>query len=304
MQRRHRLEYGLFRAIVAGIAALPFGVALRLGAWAGELAAVLDRRDRRIALINLRIAFPDRSEQERRRILRASCRNLGRLMVEFCHLPRTDAATIERRIRFEDRARWEREVGRAAERGAIILTAHFGNWELLAHAHGLWGHPITLVHRPMRNQAVDRAIAAIRGIAGTRSIAKKAAAREAIRTLRRKEILVIPSDQNQPARDGVFIEVFGRPACTNAGAARLGLLTGAPVLPVFLVREGESPNHRLVLLPEVELVDTGDREADAIANTQRCSRVIEEMLRRYPEQWIWFHKRWKTRPPGEKSVYD
>jgi KDO2-lipid IV(A) lauroyltransferase len=185
----------------------------------------------------------------------------------------------------------------------VILTAHFGNWELLAYLHGLLGHPVTLVHRAMHNPLFDRAIGGIRGRAGTRAIQKKSAAKEAIRTLRQKRILVIPSDQNQTRSFGVFVDFFGKPACTTPGATRLAMLTGAPVFPVFLVREGEGPRHRIEVLPEVEMVSTGDREADVVTNTQRCSAVVESMIRRYPEQWIWFHKRWKTRPIGEPQLY-
>jgi KDO2-lipid IV(A) lauroyltransferase len=187
-------------------------------------------------------------------------------------------------------------VEQAQTRGVIVLTAHLGNWELLAHAHGLLGHPVTLIHRPMRNELVDDAIVAVRARAGTRTIPKKAAAREAIRVLRRGGILAIPSDQNQTTRYGVFVDFFGVPACTTPGVARLAALTGSPVYPVFILREGDSERHRIEILPPVEMISTGDREADIVANTQRCSRIVEDMIRRHPEQWIWFHKRWKTRP--------
>jgi len=185
----------------------------------------------------------------------------------------------------------------------VILTAHFGNWELLAYAHGLLGHPITLVHRPMRNRVFDEAITAVRARAGTRAIKKKAAAKEALRTLKQHGIVAIPADQNQTHAFGVFVDFFGTPACTTAGPARLAMLTGAPVYPVFLVREGESHRHRIEVWPEVEMQRSGDRDADIRTNTQRCTAVIEALIRRYPEQWIWFHKRWKTRPHGAPRLY-
>jgi len=235
--------------------------------------------------------------------LRASCRNLGRMAAEFCHLPRLNPTNVSEVVTFGDRAAWERALARADQRGAVILTAHFGNWELLAYVHALLGHPITLVHRPMHNPVFDDAITRIRSAPGTRAIRKKAAAKEALRALKQRGILVIPSDQNQTASYGVFVDFFGTPACTTPGVARLAMLTGAPVFPVFLVRDGESGRHRVEILPEVEMVQTGDREADIRANTQRCSTVVEDMIRRYPEQWIWFHKRWKTRPPGEPRLY-
>jgi KDO2-lipid IV(A) lauroyltransferase len=299
----YRVEYAIFRAAFAVFAALPQALALRAGAWLGELFYLLDVRDRRIALFNLGIAFPERSAEEHRRILRASCRNLGRVAAEFCRLPKLTAASLPDVVGFADRTAWDRAIAAAEQKGAIIATAHFGNWELLAYAHGLLGHPVTLVHRPMHNPIFDEAITAIRAAAGTRSIKKKAAAKEALRALKEHSILVIPSDQNQTLSFGVFVDFFGKPACTTPGAARLAMLTKAPVLPVFLVREGESGRHRIEILPEIDMVASGDRDADIRTNTQRCSDAIEAMIRRYPEQWIWFHKRWKTRPPGEGKLY-
>ncbi len=299
----YRVEFAIFRTALALFTALPRAVALRLGAWLGELFYLFDVRDRRVALFNLGMAFPDRSVAERRRILRVSCRNLGRVAAEFCHLPHLTAATLSQFVTFADRAAWDRAIAAAAQRGAVIATAHFGNWELLAYVHGLLGHPVTLVHRPMHNPLFDEAITAHRALAGTRSIKKKAAAKDALRALKQHQILVIPSDQNQTLSFGVFVDFFGKPACTTPGAARLAMLTGAPVFPVFLVREGESDRHRVEILPAIEMVSTGDRDADIRTNTQRCSDAVEAMIRRYPEQWIWFHKRWKTRPPGEPRLY-
>lgn len=296
MSLSHRLEYVGFRLVFGVFAGLPLKTAARFGGWIGDLLYLLDRPHRRLALEHLRIAFPQASMAERRRILRASCRNLGRMAAEFCHLAELNRDSLAQVVRIEPQAEWERAVARAQQTGAIVLTAHLGNWELLAYAHGLLGHPVTLIHRPLRNQAVDDAIVGVRARAGTRAIPKKAAAREAIRTLRRGGIVAVPSDQNQTTRYGVFVDVFGVPACTTPGAARLAALTGAPVYPVFIVRDGDSRRHRIEIQPEVEMVSTGDRAADIVTNTQRCSRIVEDMIRRYPEQWIWFHKRWKTRP--------
>jgi KDO2-lipid IV(A) lauroyltransferase len=299
----YRVEYAVFRAAFGCFAALPRALALRVGAWLGELFYLFDVRDRRIALFNLAMAFPERSIKERRRILRLSCRNLGRVAAEFCHLQKLTAATLSEVVTFADRPAWDHAIAAAKESGAIIATAHFGNWELLAYAHGLLGHPVTLVHRPMHNPIFDQAITDIRAGAATRSIKKKAAAKEALRALKQHGILVIPSDQNQTLAFGVFVDFFGKPACTTPGAARLAMLTHAPVFPVFMVREGESGRHRIEILPQVDMVATGDRDADIRTNTQRCSDIIEAMIRRYPEQWIWFHRRWTTRPPGEPRLY-
>ncbi|MCK6553180.1 lysophospholipid acyltransferase family protein [Candidatus Binatia bacterium] len=296
---RHVVEYTVFRAAVALFAALPRTWALRLGACLGDVFYVLDRRDRRVALENLRLAFPEKCAAEHRRILRVSCRNLGRVGAEFCHLPSLDAAALRRVVELDDADRATAERVFNSGRGAVIVSGHVGNWELLAYAFALLGYPVTLVHRPMHNARVDAFVSALRTRPGTRNIPKKSAAKEVIRTLKRGGIVVIPSDQNQTRSFGVFVNFFGKAACTSPGAARLAMLTGAPVYPVFLVRDGETGRHHVEVLPEVPMVDTGDREADIVANTQRCSDAIEAMIRRYPEQWIWFHKRWKTRPAGE-----
>jgi KDO2-lipid IV(A) lauroyltransferase len=281
---------------LAGFGALPRRWGARLGAWIGDLFYVLDRRDRHIGLVNLGIAFPDRSPAEHRALLRASVRNLGRTAAEICHFGELNAATVRDYVTVDDPPLWQATLDTAAQRGTLILTGHFGNFELLAYAHGLLGHPITLVHRPMNNALVDKAITDIRERAGTVSLPKKSAAKAALRALRRRQIVAIPADQNQTRRYGVFADLFGLPASTTPGPARLAMLSGAPVVPVFLVREGDSDKHRIVVLPTVEMVKTADRDADVVENTRRCNVVFEEMLRRYPEQWIWFHKRWKTRP--------
>ena len=297
------LEYVIFRAAIGFFSILPRRLALAVGAWLGELLYCVDVPHRRIALHNLRLAFPQFSAADHRAILRRSCRNLGRVGAEICHLPSLTAESVGRYVRVEDEQRWQALFAAAAARGALVLTGHFGNFELLAYAHGLLGHPITLVHRPMRNPLVDRAITGLRARVGTVSLPKKTAARAALRALHARSIVAIPADQNQTRRYGVFVELFGLPASTTPGPTRLAMLSRSPVLPVFLIRDGESDTHRIVVLPEVELVRTGDREADVLANTQRCTAVIEEMLRRHPDQWIWFHKRWKTRPLGEARIY-
>jgi KDO2-lipid IV(A) lauroyltransferase len=225
------------------------------------------------------------------------------MIAEVCHLHELTANSVERYVRIPDRDSWQRAVDDARERGAVVLTGHIGNWELLAYAHALLGAPVTLVHRPMRNAAIDRFIVGVRERAGTRSIGKYSAAKTALRALRNYEILAIPADQNQSRRSGVFVSFFGLPASTTAGPTRLAMMTGAPIIPVFLLREGETDVHRLELHPPIEMARSGDRDADIVENTQRCTSVIEDVVRRRPDQWIWFHKRWRTRPEGEPGLY-
>lgn len=297
------LEYAVFRVALAFFSFLPRGVAMTLGVWLGEIFYVFDRRDRRIALLNLRLALPDWSERERRAMLRRSCRNFGRMGAECSHFGELTAASVGDYVTIEDPERWQATLDRAAGPGVVILTAHFGNFELLAYVRGLLGHPSSVVYKPMRNPLVDRFVIEMRARAGTRSIPKKAAAKAALRALREGRVVAILSDQNQMRRYGVFVDFFGVPCSTTPGPARLGMLTGAPVVPIFIVRDGESDRHRIIVLPEVEMVRTDDRDADIVTNTQRCTAVIEDVIRRYPDQWIWFHRRWKTRPLGEPRIY-
>ncbi len=300
---RDRVEAAFVRAAFALFGALPRGAGLRLGAWIGELFYRFDARNRTVAIKNLRLAFPDRSDAELHEIARRSCRNLGRLIAEVAHFDELNADNVERFFTVDDPERWRSCLDRAAETGAIVLTAHFGNFELLAYSQGLLGHPVTLAHRTMRNPLVDRMILDMRAPAGTRSMPKKSAARILIRALRQKQLIALLADQNQTASAGIFASLFGVPACTTPGPARLAMHTGAPIVPVFLVREGETDHHRLVIYPDVEVADTGDKLADMVETTERCNRVIERALTEYPDQWIWFHKRWKTRPPGEPKFY-
>jgi KDO2-lipid IV(A) lauroyltransferase len=300
---RDRLEFWIANAAFRGLGLLPRKLALRLGAAIGDLLYLLDARDRRIALANLARAFPDKPQPELRAIVRRSSRNLGRLLAETSQFPKLTPNNISDFVSIENPELWKNEIERAKQTGGIILTAHLGNFELLAYAHGLWGHPVTLVHRTMRNPLVDQMILDIRERAGTISLPKKNAARLLIRSLRNKELVALPADQNQRTNTGVFADFFGIPACTTPGPARLAAHTGAPIVPVFLVREGESERHRLVIYPEIELADTGDKLADLIETTERCNRAIERILTDHPDQWIWFHKRWRTRPEGEPPLY-
>ncbi len=300
---RDRFEHGVVRAAISVLASLPRALALRVGALIGDAFYLLDARDRRIALGNLARAFPALSDDERRAILRRSCRNLGRMLAEVCHFGELNRDNIGRYVTIEDPELWRRMLDRAAERGTVVLTAHFGNFELLAYAQAVLGHPVTLVHRTMRNPLVDRVILDMRERVGTASLPKKSAARTLLRALREKRIVALPADQNQAPRSGVFANFFGVPASTTPGPARLASHTGAPIVPVFLAREGESDRHRLIIYPDIDPADTGDPIADMIETTARCNRAIERILTEYPDQWIWFHKRWKTRPEGEPKLY-
>ena len=300
---RARVEYAAVRAIAAVVAALPLGLAVRVGAAAGTLVYLIAWRHRRNGMRNLAIAFPERPLAERRRILRHSIENLGRSMAELVHLPRLSDDALRRMVRFEDEAWWEEAIGRQRATGVLVLSGHFGNWELLVYAHGRRGHPVAMVHRTIANPLIDRWVNALRERAGTRLVRKSRAAAGVLRAMRRHELLVLPFDQNSTRALGVFVPFFGLPASTNSGVARIALRAGAPVVPVFIVREGRRARHVVHVLPILEAEHGDDFEADVVRNTARFSRVFEDMVRRHPEQWLWLHRRWKTRPPGEARFY-
>lgn len=291
------------RAVAAALGRLPLWLALRVAEVLGFLAWLVDRPHRRIGMINLGLAFPEKSLRERRRILRASFLNLARMGAELAHLPRLDDVRLRRMVRFADEQWWAEAVRRERSTGVLALSGHFGNWELLVYAHGRRGYPVTMVHRAMRNPLVDRWFNALRARAGTRLLRKSRAGFDVLRALRDKQLLVLPFDQNSTRGLGVFVPFFGVAASTNSGLARIALRTGAPVVPVFIVREGATARHVVHVGPVLTAETTGDFAADVRRNTERFSRVFEDAVRRHPEQWLWMHKRWRTRPPGEPRIY-
>jgi KDO2-lipid IV(A) lauroyltransferase len=300
---RSRLELLGVTLPVSLVRRLRFETAFRLGERLGDLTYVLARSQRRVALVNLRIAFPEKTDAERLTIVRECCRNFGRMAVEFCDMARMTGDNVAARVVFDDPAFWEEGRKIIGTTGILILTGHFGNWELLAHAMGLYGAPIHLVHRPFRNPLFDDFVNTERSRAGTVLVSKRRAALELARALKNRGIVVVPFDQNATGRWGVFADFFGVPASTHPGLARLHELSGAPVHPVFLVRQQGSPRHRIVIGEAVETVRSGDSDRDTVENTRRFNRVFEDMVRRHPDHWIWMHKRWRTRPPGESSIY-
>jgi KDO2-lipid IV(A) lauroyltransferase len=283
---------------------LPFRAAFRIGERLGDVAYVLSPRARKIALTNLRIAFPEKSEAEHRAILRQAFRNLGRMGAEFCHLLYLTPENISQWVTFHDPEVWAKirdlRIGKVP---LLILTGHFGHWELLHYVFGLYGTPIHLIVRPFHNLLFDQFVHHERSRAGTVSISKRQAARPVLQALKNRRIVVVPFDQNATSRWGVFAEFFSVPASTHPGLARFAQMSDAVVLPVFLVRENGSARHQIYILPEVELARSGDRERDTVENTRRFNRVFEGMVRRHPDHWIWMHKRWRTRPAGEPSIY-
>ncbi len=298
---RARLEYAAVGALAAPLRMLERERAVRLGARLGALAMHLDRVDRPVAMRNLEIAFPALSRGQRLAILRATYENWGRMLAEWMHFPSLNLDNIERFASYRNIQNWRRGEEISQGRGILILTGHFGNFELLILAHSIHGNRVAVVHRPLRNPLIDAAVAATRTSFGNMVIARKGAARDVVRLLRQNWMVGFPLDLD--FRQGVFANFFSLKASTNDALARLAMATGAPVVPVFMVREGATTHHWLECLEPLELIRGRTRKESVQLNTQRYTAIIEQMIRRHPDHWNWIHRRWKTRPPGEARFY-
>jgi KDO2-lipid IV(A) lauroyltransferase len=276
----------LARAMCSGVAILLFAILPRL---------------RNVGYRNLELAFPQKSLRERRRILRGVYVSLGRLLSEipkFSSYTRDNVGHIAIYDGFEN---FER--ARSRGKGVLFLTAHLGGWEIGSFVHSLNGNPMNIVVRPLDNPYVDAFVDRYRTLHGNRTFGKQDFARGLLTSMKRGEVVGILMDTNMTPPQGAFVDFFGVPACTATGVARVALHTGAAVLPAFTVWDNDLGKYKIRFDPPLQMVKTGDDEADAIANTALFTKVIENYARRYPEQWLWVHRRWKTRPPGEPSLY-
>ena len=298
---REALEFAFCWTLLKIIGAMPRPAARAAGAGVGALAWGLVPRLRRTGLRNLELAFPEKSEEERTRILRAMYRGLGWQLAEFCQMPRYSRENTRQRMRYEGLEHYlaAREKGS----GVLIVTAHLGAWELSSFWHSLMGYPMTMVIRRLDNPRVDPMVNTIRCLHGNRVVHKDDFARGLLAAMKRGDTVGILMDTNMTPPQGVFVPFFGVEACTASGLARVALRTGAAVLPGFMVWEASEQKYVLRFGPEIELARTGDDEHDVVENTARFTAQIEAMIRRYPEQWLWVHRRWKTRPEGEAPVY-
>jgi Kdo2-lipid IVA lauroyltransferase/acyltransferase len=294
-------ECAAFAAPWALLRGLPLEHAVRTGASIGKIALAFDLYNRSIARRNLELAFVNLTPRQRFRILSETYRNFGRMAAEWAHFPQLSPANIERYVSYAGREHWDDAIERSQGRGILVLTGHFGNFELLSVAHSIYGNRIAIVHRPNRNPVLDHAIAARRRRFGNLTVARKGAAREVMRLLKQNWMVAVPLDLD--TRHGAFVDFFGTPAATNPALARIAMVTGAPVLPAFMVRQGDTSRHRITILPVIEVHGSGERDDCVQQYTQSFTLVIESMIRRYPDHWNWIHRRWKTRPRNEARFY-
>jgi KDO2-lipid IV(A) lauroyltransferase len=298
---REIAEFAVVWVFVHGVRLLPRGLARTAGVAISAVAFRALGRLRRVGLRNLELAFPGITAGERETILRSEYRNLGFLLAEFCKMPGYTAATASRFIRYEGLENYLR--ARERGKGVLVLTGHLGAWELSSFYHSLMGMPMGMVIRRLDNPLVDEFVNRIRCLHGNRVIHKDDFARGLIASMRAGETVGILMDTNMTPPQGVFVPFFGVPACTASGMARIAEKTGAAVLPGFLLWEQREQKYVLHFGEELEIVHTEDAEQDVLTNTATFTAAIERYVRQYPDQWLWMHRRWKTRPAGEEGIY-
>lgn len=298
---RHKAESALAHAILRFLGRVPRPLGRCLAAFTAILIQWLVPRYRRVAHRNLRLAMPQLTSAERRRLVRGIYLSLGRMLAEFAHFPDYTRENVSRTVIYDGFENYAEAVRRG--RGVLFLTAHLSAWELGAFAQSIYGHPLSVVIRALDNPFINELVNRYRMLGGNRIIEKRDFLRGILEALKNNETVGILMDQNASPQEGVFVEFFGRPACTSAGMAKIALRTEAAVVPAFTIWDADRKRYRIRFEPPLELIRTGDNGADVAANTQLFTSVLEKYIRLYPDQWLWIHRRWKTRPPGEPPLY-
>ena len=292
---RQYLEYLATRALFALLRFLPRGLAEPA---ASTLTAALDSalpKLRRVARINLSFAMPELSAESREQVIDGVFRSIARILVSVAKFPGIHRGNVNRWIRYEGLDHYLRAKQKG--RGILVATAHLGNWELSAFAHALMTEPMGVVVRPLDNPKIDSWLERRRALSGNMVIAKRDAARLVLRALRDNRAVGMLIDQNTLPSEGVFVNFFGKPACALSGFVRLAEHSGAAVIPGFAFWSERERRYVLRFYPEIPMC--GSPQADV----QAIHSFFEAVIREYPDQWLWIHRRWKTQPPGAPAVY-
>jgi Kdo2-lipid IVA lauroyltransferase/acyltransferase len=300
-QVRERLEYAIVWPAIKLMGLLPRPVARAIGIALALTVFHLYRRLREVGMRNLALAFPEMPADERRRIVRGEYISLGRQLAEVCLFPRYTRENVSQVVAYSGLENYEKAFARG--KGVLFLTGHLGGWELSAFAHSLQGHPMWIVMRPLDNPYIDALVQRYRTMHGNKTVSKDDFIRGLLAAMRAGEVVGILMDTNMTPPQGVFVNFFGVPAYTASGLARIALRTDAAVVPTFTTWDRDLRKYVLRFDPALELVRTADNETDIVTNTALFTSVIESYVRRYPDQWLWLHRRWKTRPEGEPPLY-
>jgi Kdo2-lipid IVA lauroyltransferase/acyltransferase len=300
-----RLEYSAVRSLIWLLSILPRSAALFVCSLISRIAYRVLGSLRRVGMRNLEIAFPEKSMKERTAILKGTFESLGRVLAETSQFMKMTPAEVEKifELDLDEESQELYRKNREEGRGVLIVTGHLGNWELLVFGFAAIHEPISYLARPIDNPLIEEMTLRVRTRFGNRPINKTNAALLAIKILREGGIMGALSDVNAHPKEGVFVPFFGTNACTISGPALMAMRSNALIFPAFCVWDRETKKYRFVRGAIIEPANTGDRKADIVATTAAYTSEIEKLIRRYPDQWLWIHKRWKTRPPGEKSLY-
>jgi KDO2-lipid IV(A) lauroyltransferase len=298
---RERLEYAAAWLLLKTMGAMPRSLSRFVGACTAALLLWMRPGLRHAANENLKLAFPEWTGKQRHAAIRGMTRQLGWMGAEFAQFPGYSQKNIDRIVLLDGFENFASAQARG--KGVLFLTGHMSAWELAPFAQALFGYPLHFLARAIDNPRVDELVTRYRCLGGNLPVEKNQSARAVLKVLASGGTVGILADHNTLPAEGVFVDFFGIPACTTAGLARFALHTGAAVVPQFLHWDVALRKYRLCFEPAVELARTGDDATDIRENTQRFTRVIENQVRRYPDQWLWLHRRWKTRPPGEPPVY-
>lgn len=283
----------VLRALVVTIQRVPLYFALKIGHGIGLFAYTVAPRRRRITMDNLKHAFPEKSQKDYNNIMFNMDRNLGYNIVEFLRLPIMKQPYFDKYIEFEGLENLDAALTKG--KGVFILTAHFGNWDLVAASTVVKGYPINLVTKYLKNEMLNDLWLGYRKKLNVNIMYREGSLRQIIKHLKKNEGMGFVLDQNTRRTEGVFVNFFGRPACTIPSLATLAQRLETPVVPCFMIRK-KGPYHKVVFEPEVPFEKKATLEETVVHNTQRYTDVIERYIRAYPDHWIWMHRRWKTQP--------
>jgi KDO2-lipid IV(A) lauroyltransferase len=298
---RENLEYWLVVAVARTLGFMPRGLARLLANGLAFTVYWMFGRLRRVGVRNLEMALPELTLAERTQILRRVYGHLGWQLVEFCRMTRYTAQNTGAWLRTESLERYL--AAQARGKGVLVVTGHLGAWELSSFYHSLMGYPMGLVIRRLDNRRLDDFVNGIRCLHGNRVIHKDDFGRGLLLAMRAGQTVGILMDTNMTPPQGSFAKFFAMDACTATGLAHVARKTGAAVLPGFMLWEPAERKYVLHFGPEIEIPHTANPAADILAATQLCTDAIESWIRRYPDQWLWIHRRWKTRPRGEPGLY-
>lgn len=295
------VEYIAARIVLSTLGLLPMSLAIFCGETLGGLAFAFARNLRRTGERNLILAFPEKSQTEREQIVRGVFRSLGRQLGVVSKFASSSIDSLSRIFEIEGLEHYE--LLKSRNKGIIFFTAHLGAWELLPLCSSLRGNPLNVVVRRLDNPQVEKLIEKIRSRFGNHTLDKLSAGRQMIKVLRSGEALGLLTDLNVVNEEAIFVDFFGVPAATNFMVAKLALRTNAPIVPMFAPWHEDVKKFVLQVSPPVPVEVTGDEETDVRNLTAKLSLITENKIRSYPDQWLWIHKRWKTRPAGEPSIY-